>query len=71
MRFVILLATPVLTLPGFAKEPLPVIDMHTHAYTADVQGPPPRDQQKRDILYNNAARFLRLSDAEIARHHGM
>jgi len=29
------------------------------------------DQQKRDILYNNAARFLRLSDAEIARHHSM
>ena len=27
-------------------------------------------EQKRDILYNNAARFLRLSDAEIARHHG-
>jgi uncharacterized protein len=26
--------------------------------------------QKRDILYNNAARFLRLSEAEIARHHG-
>jgi predicted TIM-barrel fold metal-dependent hydrolase len=26
--------------------------------------------QKRDILYNNAARFLRLSDADIARHHG-
>jgi predicted TIM-barrel fold metal-dependent hydrolase len=26
--------------------------------------------QKRDIFYNNAARFLRLSDAEIARHHG-
>lgn len=26
-------------------------------------------QQKRDILYNNAARFLRLSDEEIARHH--
>ena len=25
---------------------------------------------KRDILYNNAARFLRLSPAEIARHHG-
>jgi predicted TIM-barrel fold metal-dependent hydrolase len=25
--------------------------------------------QKRDILYNNAARFLRLSEAEIARHH--
>lgn len=28
------------------------------------------EEQKRDILYNNAARFLRLSDAEIARHHG-
>lgn len=28
-------------------------------------------EQKRDILYNNAARFLRLSDAEIARHHAM
>lgn len=28
------------------------------------------DEQKRDILYNNAARFLRLSDDEIARHHG-
>lgn len=29
------------------------------------------DEQKRDVLYNNAARFLRLSDAEIARHHEM
>ena len=29
------------------------------------------EQQKRDILYNNAARFLRLSDEEIARHHSM
>jgi predicted TIM-barrel fold metal-dependent hydrolase len=28
------------------------------------------DTQKRDILYNNAARFLRFTDAEIARHHG-
>ena len=27
--------------------------------------------QKRDIFYNNAARFLRLSKAEIARHHAM
>lgn len=27
------------------------------------------DHQKRDIFYNNAARFLRLSDAEISRHH--
>lgn len=28
------------------------------------------EEQKRSILYNNAARFLRLSDQEIARHHG-
>jgi predicted TIM-barrel fold metal-dependent hydrolase len=28
------------------------------------------DEQRRDILYNNAARFLRLSAQEIARHHG-
>ncbi len=27
------------------------------------------EEQKRDILYNNAARFLRLTDDEIARHH--
>jgi predicted TIM-barrel fold metal-dependent hydrolase len=26
-------------------------------------------EQKRDIFYNNAARFLGLSDEEIARHH--
>jgi len=25
--------------------------------------------QKRDIFYNNAARFLRLSEEEVARHH--
>jgi hypothetical protein len=28
------------------------------------------EQQKRDILYNNAARFLHFTDEEIARHHG-
>ena len=27
------------------------------------------EEQKRDILYNNAARFLRLTDEEIAAHH--
>jgi predicted TIM-barrel fold metal-dependent hydrolase len=27
-------------------------------------------QQKRNILYNNAARFLQLNKEEIARHHG-
>ena len=29
------------------------------------------DRQKRDILYNNAARFLRLKDDEIVLHHEM
>jgi predicted TIM-barrel fold metal-dependent hydrolase len=28
------------------------------------------EDQKRDILYNNAARFLRLSPEQIAKHHG-
>ncbi|MGF1557115.1 amidohydrolase family protein [Paucihalobacter sp.] len=28
------------------------------------------EAQKRDILYNNAARFLRLSQKEIDKHHG-
>ena len=28
------------------------------------------EADKRDILYHNAARFLRLSDSVIARHHG-
>jgi hypothetical protein len=27
-------------------------------------------EQKRDILYNNAAKFLRLSPGQIARHYG-
>lgn len=34
------------------------------------QAPFLSEEQKRDILYNNAARFLRLSEQEIARHHG-
>jgi predicted TIM-barrel fold metal-dependent hydrolase len=28
------------------------------------------EEQKRDILYNNAARFLRLTPQQIAKHHG-
>jgi predicted TIM-barrel fold metal-dependent hydrolase len=28
------------------------------------------EQQKRDILYNNAARFLRLSPEQVAKHNG-
>ena len=39
------------------------IDSITHA-------PFLTESQKRDILYNNAARFLRLTPAEIARHYG-
>ncbi len=27
-------------------------------------------EQKRDIFYNNAARFFRFTEAEIDRHHG-
>jgi predicted TIM-barrel fold metal-dependent hydrolase len=27
-------------------------------------------EQKADIFYNNAARFLRLSEEQIARHQG-
>jgi hypothetical protein len=30
----------------------------------------PERRTTRNILYNNAARFLRLSDAQIAMHHG-
>jgi uncharacterized protein len=37
-----------------------------HVETADFLSA----EQKRDIFYNNAARFLRLSEEEIARHHG-
>lgn len=41
------------------------------AIAAIEEAPFLSEEQKRDILYNNAARFLRLSDEEIARHHGM
>jgi uncharacterized protein len=39
------------------------------AIKAIEQAPFLTRQQKRDIFYNNAARFLRLSREEIARHH--
>lgn len=35
------------------------------------QAPFLSEPQKRDIFYNNAARFLRLSPEQIARHHAM
>lgn len=69
-----------------AQRPPPVIDVHNRVMFGSDQMVWPgvieraiqviesaaflTEQQKRDVLYNNAARFLRLSDAEIARHHG-
>jgi predicted TIM-barrel fold metal-dependent hydrolase len=46
--------------PGLIEPALAVIE----------EAPFLSEEQKRDILYNNAARFLRLSHEEIARHHG-
>lgn len=40
------------------------------AITSINRAPFLSQQQKRDIFYNNAARFLQLSKEEIARHHG-
>lgn len=42
----------------------------TPAVRAIEDAPFLTDAQKRDILYNNAARFLRLSQETIDRHHG-
>ena len=39
------------------------------AIAAIEEAPFLTERQKRDILYNNAARFLRLTEEEIARHH--
>lgn len=47
--------------PGLIEASIDVID----------QAPFLTKAQKRDILYNNAARFLRLSKETIARHHAM
>jgi predicted TIM-barrel fold metal-dependent hydrolase len=40
------------------------------AISAIEEAPFLSEAQKRDLLYQNAARFLRLDEAEIARHHG-
>jgi predicted TIM-barrel fold metal-dependent hydrolase len=45
--------------PGAIERAIAVID----------EAPFLSTQQKRDIFYNNAARFLRLSKEDIARHH--
>lgn len=46
--------------PGVIERAIAVID----------EAPFLSEEHKRDILYNNAARFLRLSAEEIARHQG-
>lgn len=42
-----------------------------HAIAIIDEAPFLSEEQKRDIFYNNAARFLRFSEEEIARHHRM
>jgi len=49
-----------MTWTGVIERALDVIESATYL----------NDEQKRNILYNNAARFLRLSDAQIAQHYG-
>ncbi len=44
--------------------------MIEHAIRVIEESPTLTADQKRDILYNNAARFLRLPQADIDRHHG-
>lgn len=39
------------------------------AIAAIQEAPFLTERQKRDIFYDNAARFLRLDPDEIARHH--
>jgi hypothetical protein len=61
-------------LPHSAIQRQPIIDVHLHAYAeADWKGPRPNliesakfltEEQRRDIFYNNAARFLRLASSD-------
>ena len=55
----VMFGSDLLVWPGVIERAVAVIE----------EAPFLTEQQKRDILYNNAARFLRLSDEEIARHH--
>jgi uncharacterized protein len=41
-----------------------------HSIAVIEEAPFLSEAHRRDIFYNNAARFLRLSEQEIARHHG-
>jgi uncharacterized protein len=56
----VMFGTDQMVWPGVIERAIAVIE----------EAPFLTEAQKRDILYNNAARFLRLSDGEIARHHG-
>lgn len=55
----VMFGTDQLQYPGLIERSIAVIE----------EAPFLSEEQKRDILYNNAARFLRLSEEEIARHH--
>ena len=60
---------------GFAKRIMWGSDQMIWPWAIDIaieaveQAPFLTAGQKRDIFYNNASRFLRLSQAEIAKHH--
>ena len=54
--------------PGVIEPAIAAIEP---AIAAIEQAPFLSASHKRDILYNNAARFLRLGKDEIARHHAM
>jgi predicted TIM-barrel fold metal-dependent hydrolase len=61
---------------GFGKRIMFGSDQMVWPQTIEVavdsitQAPFLSEAQKRDILYNNAARFLRLAPEQIAKHHG-
>ena len=61
---------------GFGKRIMWGSDQMVWPWAIDVaieaieQAPFLSEEQKRDIFYNNAARFLRLSDTERTRHQG-
>ena len=55
----ILFGTDQMVWPGLIERSIAVIE----------EAPFLSERQKRDILYHNAARFLRLPEEEIARHH--
>jgi uncharacterized protein len=57
----ILFGTDQMVWPGVIERSIAVVE----------EAPFLNEAQKRAILYDNAARFLRLSPAEIARHHEM